>query len=107
MMKFELVLKALSRSKSFSVIFIANFILAILALFFLQFFKGSIESSLESKSKGLLGADIVVSSRFLITEDQKEALHVAQAANDKETVRAIFSEVGIDLPEKHQVRKMR
>ena len=46
-------------------------------------------------------------SNELLTEDQKAALQVAQAANDKETVRAIFAEVGIDLPEKHRIKKMR
>lgn len=43
----------------------------------------------------------------LLTEAQKEALHVAQAANDKDTVRAIFAEVGIDLPEKHHLKRER
>ncbi|MGB3750383.1 MAG: FtsX-like permease family protein, partial [Arcobacteraceae bacterium] len=68
----ELVLKALSRSKSFSLIFIFNFCLAIAALSYLQFFKGSIDSSLETKAKSLLGADIVISSRFPITDTQIE-----------------------------------
>ena len=70
MLIFDLVLKALSRSKSFSFIFILNFSLAIAALSYLQFFKGSIDTSLESKAKSLLGADLVVSSRFPITKEQ-------------------------------------
>ncbi|MGB1226743.1 MAG: ABC transporter permease, partial [Poseidonibacter sp.] len=70
MLIFELVLKALSRSKSFSLIFILNFSLAIAALSYLQFFKGSIDNSLETKAKSLLGADLVVSSRFPITNEQ-------------------------------------
>ncbi|XOB61252.1 ABC transporter permease [Campylobacterota bacterium DY0563] len=68
----ELVLKALKRSKSFSLIFILNFCLAIASLSYLQFFKGSIDSSLDAKAKTLLGADIVISSRFPITDKQKE-----------------------------------
>ncbi|WP_320034519.1 FtsX-like permease family protein [Halarcobacter sp.] len=68
----ELVLKALARSKSFSLIFILNFCLAIASLSYLQFFKGSIDSSLDAKAKTLLGADIVISSRFPITDEQKE-----------------------------------
>lgn len=40
----------------------------------------------------------------LLTTDQKEALQVAHAANDRETVRAIFAEVGIELPEKGSKR---
>jgi len=68
----ELVLKALARSKSFSLIFILNFCLAIASLSYLQFFKSSVESSLETKAKSLLGADIVVTSRFPITKDQIE-----------------------------------
>jgi putative ABC transport system permease protein len=71
MLVLELVYKALSRSKSFSLIFIVNFSLAIASLSFLQFFKGSMETSLDSKSKSLLGADIVVSSRFPISNQQK------------------------------------
>lgn len=74
MLIFELVFKALARSKSFSLIFILNFSLAILTLVFLQFFKGSIETSLESKAKSLLGADIVVTSRFTISSKQKEEI---------------------------------
>ncbi len=66
----ELVYKALARSKSFSFIFILNFALAIASLSYLQFFKGSIDSSLDSKAKVLLGADLVVSSRFGITDEQ-------------------------------------
>lgn len=72
MLIIELVLKALSRSKSFSLIFILNFCLAIASLSYLQFFKGSIDSSLDAKAKTLLGADIVISSRFPITDKQKE-----------------------------------
>ncbi|MBN2824334.1 MAG: hypothetical protein JXQ76_03340, partial [Campylobacterales bacterium] len=39
---------------------------------YLQFFKSSMETSLESKAKVLLGADMVVSSRFPITKEQVE-----------------------------------
>ena len=53
MLVFELVFKALSRSKSFSLIFILNFTLAIAALSYLQFFKSSIDTSLETKAKNL------------------------------------------------------
>ena len=55
-------------------IFILNFCLAIAALVFLQFFKGSIDTSLETKAKSLLGADLVISSRFPITNDQIEKI---------------------------------
>jgi hypothetical protein len=48
MLVLELVYKALARSKSFSFVFILNFSLAIAALSYLQFFKGSIDSSLET-----------------------------------------------------------
>jgi len=72
MLVFELVFKAVVRSKSFSLIFILNFSLAIAALSYLQFFKGSMETSLDSRAKSLLGADLVVTSRFPITPEQKE-----------------------------------
>jgi predicted lysophospholipase L1 biosynthesis ABC-type transport system permease subunit len=72
MLVLELVFKALVRSKFFSLIFILNFCLAIAALSYLQFFKGSIDTSLESQAKSLLGADLVVSSRFPISSQQKE-----------------------------------
>ena len=74
MLVFELVFKALSRSKSFSLIFILNFTLAIAALSYLQFFKSSIDTSLETKAKSLLGADLVISSRFPISSEQMEEL---------------------------------
>ncbi|MEN8718301.1 MAG: hypothetical protein ABF301_06575, partial [Sulfurovum sp.] len=72
MLVLELVSKALKRSKSFSLIFILNFCLAIASLSYLQFFKGSIDTSLDNKSKSLLGADLVVSSRFAINDEQKD-----------------------------------
>jgi len=74
MLAFELVLKALARSKSFSFIFILNFCLAIASLSYLQFFKGSVDNSLDAKAKSLLGADLVVSSRFPINDQQKEQI---------------------------------
>ena len=74
MLVLELAFKALLRSKSFSLIFILNFCLAIVALVFLQFFKGSMETSLDTKAKSLLGADLVVSSRFVISDEEKEAI---------------------------------
>lgn len=74
MLAIELVLKALSRSKSFSFIFILNFCLAIASLSYLQFFKGSVDNSLDEKAKSLLGADLVVSSRFPINDQQKEQI---------------------------------
>jgi len=74
MLVFELVYKALTRSRSFSLIFVVNFSLAIAALSYLQFFKGSMETSLDSRAKSLLGADLVVSSRFPITTEQEEVI---------------------------------
>jgi len=72
MLILELVSKALSRSKSFSLIFILNFCLAIASLSYLQFFKASIDYSLDVKAKTLLGADLVIDSRFPITNEQIE-----------------------------------
>ena len=40
----------------------------------------------------------------LLTDAQKEALQVAHEANDRDAVRAIFAEAGIDLPEKRVKR---
>jgi len=70
MLIIELVLKALTRSKSFSFIFILNFSLAIASLSYLQFFKENINSSLDLKAKSLIGADLVISSRFPISKKQ-------------------------------------
>jgi|TARA_R110002050_G_scaffold59213_2_gene132514 predicted lysophospholipase L1 biosynthesis ABC-type transport system permease subunit len=72
MLVLELVFKALARSKSFSLIFILNFCLAIASLSYLQFFKGSMEHSLDTKAKVLLGSDLVVSSRFPISDQEKQ-----------------------------------
>ena len=72
MLVLELVFKALARSKSFSLVFILNFCLAIASLSYLQFFKGSIEHSLDTKAKVLLGSDLVVSSRFPISDQEKQ-----------------------------------
>ncbi|MGB5505213.1 MAG: FtsX-like permease family protein, partial [Sulfurovum sp.] len=74
MLVLELVFKALARSKSFSLIFILNFSLAIASLSYLQFFKGSMETSLDTRAKSLLGSDLVVSSRFPITTEQEEEI---------------------------------
>jgi putative ABC transport system permease protein len=74
MLVVDLVAKALTRSKSFSLIFILNFTLAIISLAYLQFFKTSMEHSLDSKAKILLGADMVIESRFAIREDHIEQI---------------------------------
>lgn len=74
MLVLELVYKALARSKSFSLIFILNFCLAIASLSYLQFFKVSMESSLDSKAKILLGSDLSISSRFPISQEQIEEI---------------------------------
>ena len=37
-----------------------------------------------------------------LSDEQREALQVAHESNDKEAVRAIFAEAGIDLPEKQK-----
>ena len=39
-----------------------------------------------------------------LTVEQQQALHVARSANDRQTVRAIMAEVGIELPQKGQYR---
>ncbi len=91
MLVIELVLKALSRTKSFSLIFILNFCLAIAALSYLQFFKGSIDTSLETKAKSLLGADLVVSSRFPISKEQIEEIknNLPQIKSFKEGISTV------------------
>ena len=83
MLVLELVFKALARSKSFSLIFILNFSLAIASLSYLQFFKGSIDASLETKAKSLLGADLVISSRFPITDEQIQDIKTKVPPNKK------------------------
>ena len=97
MLVFELVYKALARSKSFSLIFILNFCLAIASLSYLQFFKGSMENSLDTKAKILLGSDLVVSSRFPISSDQIEDIksklpEIKSFAQGISTVSMISSE---------------
>lgn len=42
--------------------------------------------------------------REALTDEQREALQVAHKANDKEAVRAIFAEAGIELPQKGKQR---
>jgi hypothetical protein len=41
-----------------------------------------------------------IETKQQLTDEQREALEVAHRANDKDAVRAIFAEAGIDLPEK-------
>ena len=97
MLVLELVYKALARSKSFSLIFIFNFCLAIASLSYLQFFKGSMENSLDTKAKILLGSDLVVSSRFPINKEQIEDIknklpEIKSFAQGISTVSMISSE---------------
>jgi len=73
-MKFELALSALLRSKKFTLVFVFNFALAILGIFSLQYFKGTMEKSLGTKARVLLGSDLVVSSKFPISKDQKKLI---------------------------------
>ncbi|MGA1933180.1 ABC transporter permease [Arcobacter sp. YIC-464] len=106
----ELVSKALKRSKSFSLIFILNFCLAIASLSYLQFFKGSIDTSLDTKAKSLLGADLVVNSRFPISDKQKEQVknllpQIKSFDEGISTVSMVASEKRARLMELVQINK--
>lgn len=57
-----------------------------------------VDTQKHSKKHGKRG--LRAEAQELLNDEQREALQVAHAANDKEAVRAIFAEVGIDLPEK-------
>ena len=110
MLILELVYKALARSKSFSLIFILNFSLAIASLSYLQLFKGSIETSLDTKAKMLLGSDLVISSRFPINPQQKEEIvkRLPQLQNSSRgisTVSMITSDTRARLMEIVKVHK--
>jgi len=48
------------------------------------------------RGKGVVRAE----ARELLSDEQREALQVAHESNDKEAVRAIFAEAGIELPGK-------
>lgn len=41
-----------------------------------------------------------------LTEEQQEAIRVAREANDKETVKAILEEAGIEMPKHHHREEM-
>lgn len=69
-MKVELAISALFRSKKFTFIFVLNFSLAILGVFSLQYFKGTMQKSLGSKARVLLGSDLAISSKFPISKEQ-------------------------------------
>lgn len=55
-----------------------------------------IEGKHHKGGKKLKRADM----QSLLSDEQRAALQVAHEANDREAVRAIFAEAGIDLPEK-------
>ena len=61
-----------------------------------------VDTEKHSKKHGKRG--MRAEARELLSDDQREALQVAHAANDREAVRAIFAEAGIDLPEKGSKR---
>ncbi len=82
-MDFRLVLSILANSRRFSILFVLNFSLGIVGIFALEQFKGAMNYSLEENAREFLGADLVISSRFPITEatvDQALGLLPATAA---------------------------
>jgi predicted lysophospholipase L1 biosynthesis ABC-type transport system permease subunit len=84
--------------------------LAIASLSYLQFFKESIDSSLDAKAKNLLGADLVISSRFPISEEQikniKNKLPAIKSFNEEiSTVSMVASSKRARLMELVKIEK--
>ena len=75
---FKYVFKELGNNKRFTILFILNLAIGLAGFIALDSFKASIDSTLKSKSKVLLGADFGLSARRKITEE--EILSVYKAA---------------------------
>lgn len=74
-MSLELILNAIKNSKKFTFVFILNFCLGITGIFSLEYFKGLMDKSMEGQAKTLLGADLIVTSKFPIDDETKKKIN--------------------------------
>ena len=70
MLWLQLALKEISNNFKFSVFFILNLSIGLIGFIALDSFKSSIDQHLENNSKSILTADVQVSSRFPLTEQE-------------------------------------
>jgi putative ABC transport system permease protein len=71
----RLALKEILYHKRFSLLFIVNISLGLLGLVLVENFKYSFQDTLAAKSKLLLGADLAVRSRYLLSDEKKEGFY--------------------------------
>lgn len=69
-MIFQLALKEIRNHPRFSFFFVISVFFGLLGLTGIESFKGLVETNLQSRSKELLGADLEISSRFPLKEEQ-------------------------------------
>ncbi len=70
----KLALKEIRNHPKFSFFFIVSVLFGLLGLTGIETFKGLVEQNLKSRSKELLGADLEISSRFPLTEENERAV---------------------------------
>lgn len=77
MISFNLAWKELRNSKLFSLFFVFNLALGMLGFVVLDTFKVALDQSLSARSKDLLSADVSVSSRRELTEEESAVLNAS------------------------------
>ncbi len=74
-MLWKMAFKEIRHNKIFSLLFLFNVTIGLLGLVIIENFKVSFQQILTQKAKGLLGADIALSSRFPLGEEKRDTLH--------------------------------
>lgn len=90
---FKYFILQLFNNKNFTILFILNLSFGLCSFVTLDIFKSSINYSLKSRSKVLLGADFGISARRPITEDELNNINNLEQNNNESTMIEIFSMV--------------
>ncbi len=90
---FKYFILQLFNNRNFTILFILNLSFGLCSFVTLDIFKSSINYSLKSRSKVLLGADFGLSARRPITDKEIESINEAETNNLRTTMVEIFSMV--------------
>lgn len=83
----------LFNNRNFTILFILNLSFGLCSFVTLDIFKSSINYSLKSRSKALLGAEFGLSSRRPITKDELNSINNLEANNSQSEMIEVFSMV--------------
>ncbi|MNJ93337.1 FtsX-like permease family protein [compost metagenome] len=90
-MLFRLALRELKRSWRFGLFFIFNLSLGLTGFVSVESFKGALESVIDANAKNILSADIAVSARRELTEDEQAKMREIMGASEESKTYEFFA----------------